>query len=137
MRAWIGENRDEWSNDGPRRNFGIYDGATKVLVGNAEANLGPLDGLPGRVNLSYTVFPAWRGRGVAARAVLLVCDWLAAGTPAQTAVIRVEPGNVRSYGVPVACGFTKTGIVTSGGREFVCYQKPLKDEPPARPSRDR
>ena len=126
--AWIRENHDEWINDGPRRHFGIFDEATRSLVGGVEANLGLLDGAPGRVNLSYAVFPAWRGRGLAARAVLLLCDWLAASTSARTAVIRIEPGNDHSPGVAVACGFTKTGAIVDDGQEFVCYEKPLTGE---------
>ena len=126
--AWIGENHDEWIGNGPRRHFGIFDGATKALAGGVEANLGLLDGAPEQVNLSYAVFPAWRGRGLAARAVLLVCDWLAASTSARTAVIRIEPGNDHSHGVAVACGFTKTGAIVDDGQEFVCYEKPLTGE---------
>ncbi|WP_432543470.1 GNAT family N-acetyltransferase [Kineococcus sp. SYSU DK002] len=128
--AWIGENHGEWTNDGPRRHFGIFDEATRALVGGVEANLGLLDGAPERVNLSYAIFPAWRGRGLAARAVLLVCDWLATSTPARTAVVRIEPGNDHSHRVAMAGGFTKTGVVLADDVEFVCYEKPLKDRTP-------
>ncbi|WP_432543322.1 GNAT family N-acetyltransferase [Kineococcus sp. SYSU DK002] len=126
--AWIGENHGEWTDDGPRRHFGIFDRATKTLVGGVEANLGLLDGAPERVNLSYAVFPAWRGRGLAARAVLLVGHWLADRTPARTAVLRIEPGNDHSHRVAVACGFTRTGVVLADEVEFVCYERSLKDE---------
>lgn len=69
--AWILENRREWVTGGPRRHLGICEASTGVLVGGVEAHLEaapPGTDRPLHVNTSYAVFPAWRGRGVAARA---------------------------------------------------------------------
>jgi len=69
---WIDSIREQWRTGGPRRHFGVRDVHTDALVGNVEANL-RLEGLAsGEVNVSYAVFPAWRGHGIAHRAVLLV-----------------------------------------------------------------
>lgn len=124
--AWISENRSEWATGGPRRNFGIFDASTAQLIGNSEAHL-RLEGLAeGEVNISYGVFPGWRGRGIARRAVLLICDWLRADPCCTKAVIRVAPGNLYSHAVPDGAGFTRTGSsVSTDGEELIRYEKPL------------
>ncbi|MEV6523948.1 GNAT family protein [Longispora sp. NPDC051575] len=50
----------------------------------------------------------WRGRGLATRAVLLVCGY-AAGVGAREAVIQVEPGNPASAAVARRAGFAPGG----------------------------
>lgn len=123
---WINENRSQWTTSGPRRNFGIRDARTDCLIGNAEANL-HLEGLAlGEVNISYGVFPRWRGRGIARRAVLLICDWLRADSGYTKAVIRVAPDNVPSHAVAEAAGFTRTrASVSADGEELIRYEKLL------------
>jgi predicted kinase/RimJ/RimL family protein N-acetyltransferase len=115
LAAWISENRDEWRTGGPRRHLGVVDAASGELAGTVEAHLA-LPGLaPGTVNLSYAVFPRWRGRGFAARAVRLVCAWLAGtGTGTEvgwaaprTALLRVDAGNVPSLRVARDAGFVR------------------------------
>jgi RimJ/RimL family protein N-acetyltransferase len=75
---WIRESREQWKSGGPRRHFGIRDVGTHQLIGNAEANLQLKGSTAGEVNISYAVFPKWRGQGIAKRAVLLICEWLSA-----------------------------------------------------------
>jgi RimJ/RimL family protein N-acetyltransferase len=62
---------------------------------------------PGQVNLAYGLYPAWRGRGIATRAVRLACLHAAAAGAAQ-AVIRVDPENVASAAVAGRAGFKRT-----------------------------
>ena len=124
---WIDDNRAQWRSGGPRRHFGVRDVATDELVGNAEANLA-LEGLaPTEVNISYAVFPPWRGHGIARRAVLLICDWLRTDPSYETAVIRVAPDNIHSHRVPTEAGFVEKGLVRSpDGEELVRYEKHLR-----------
>lgn len=107
--AWILENRREWATGGRRRHLGICDASTGVLVGGVEAHLEPAPSGSvrlARVNISYAVFPGWRGRGVAARAVELLCSWLPEEFGPCVAVLRIAPENAPSLRVATACGFT-------------------------------
>jgi [ribosomal protein S5]-alanine N-acetyltransferase len=60
-------------------------------------------------NLSYWVHPAQRGRGYARRAVALACAWVRDRSPIQRIEIRIEPDNLASRRVALACGFEPTG----------------------------
>jgi carbonic anhydrase/acetyltransferase-like protein (isoleucine patch superfamily)/RimJ/RimL family protein N-acetyltransferase len=125
VETWIAQNQHEWRTGGPRRHLGIRDAETDALVGNVEAHLA-MPGLePGEVNVSYAVFPAWRGRGVAARAVRLLCDWVETLPDARTAVIRVDAENPHSHGVAVAAGFARAAPMTPPADALVRYEKPL------------
>jgi RimJ/RimL family protein N-acetyltransferase len=125
---WIDSNREQWRTGGPRRHFGVRDAHTDALVGNVEANLRLEDLEPGEVNISYAVFPTWRGRGIAHRAVLLVCDWLRTDSFYVTAVVRAAPDNVHSHKVPKRAGFVEIGAVESpDGNLLVRYEKALRE----------
>lgn len=113
-REWIGTNQREWREDGPRRNLGIVDRATGALAGMVEAHLALPDLPPGAVNVAYGVFPAFRGRGYAARAVRLVCTWLGAATDAQTVVLRIDADNAPSLGVATDPLLVRDGFVRAG-----------------------
>lgn len=127
--AWILSNQQEWLDGGPRRHFGIRDTTSDALIGNAEAHLALPELAPGEVNISYAVFPAWRGRGVAARAVHLLCVWLRDTSDARLAVIRVASNNVHSHGVAVAADFSRNGqITTDDGEQMVRYERRLKPD---------
>ncbi|MBA3251872.1 MAG: GNAT family N-acetyltransferase [Geodermatophilaceae bacterium] len=124
---WIHENRCEWATGGPRRNFGIFDALTAELIGNSEAHV-HLEGMAeGEVNVSYGVFPGWRGKGIARRAVLLICDWLSSDPRCTKAVIRIAPDNVPSHAVAESAGFARTGmIVAANGEELIRYERRLR-----------
>jgi len=127
---WIHDNREQWATDGPRRNFGVFDVFSTALVGNAEAHLA-MPGLePGAINISYGIFPQWRGRGLARRAVSLVYHWLGAQPGSATAVIRVDPANTHSLRVPESLGFQRAGRSTSPqGEDLIRFDKPLEPRP--------
>ena len=128
--AWIRSNQREWLTGGPRRHFGVRDARSDALIGNVEAHLALPDLAPGEVNLSYAVFPAWRGRGVAVRAIHLVCDWLGFRTGHRTAVIRVDASNAPSARVAVAAGFTAVGEAGTGsGAQLLRYERCLHPRP--------
>ncbi|WP_258727015.1 GNAT family N-acetyltransferase [Cellulomonas sp. NS3] len=111
---WIGRNQREWRDGGPRRNLGIVDRATGALAGTVEAHLALPDLPPGTVNVAYGVFPAFRGRGYAARAVGLLCTWLGAATDAATVVLRIDADNAPSLGVACDPGLRRAGLVRVG-----------------------
>lgn len=67
---------------------------------------------PGTVNVSYAVFPRWRGRGYTARAVRLLVAWLAEHT--DTAVPRVDAENVASLRVARDLGAVEQGSGPDG-----------------------
>lgn len=127
--GWILSNQQEWLDGSPRRHFGIRDTMSGALIGNAEAHLALPELALGEVNISYAVFPAWRGRGVAARAVRLLCVWLGDTSDAHLAVIRVAGSNVHSNGVAIAADFSRSGLITSGdGEQMVRYERRLKPD---------
>jgi len=101
--------RGDWFRAGTALAWGIRDATTGALVGTAEVQLSSADVGAGSANLSYAVFPPWRGRRYAARAVALMCDWLTTATATERAVVRVEPGNGASIRVAEQCGFVPAG----------------------------
>lgn len=123
-RQWVGETQQEWLTGGPRRHLGTFDAATGVLVGGVEAHVA-LAG-DGEANVSYAVFPAWRGHGIAARAVGLLCSWLVEVTPVRTAVLRIAPDNAASHGVARAAGFVRCSAAPDDGEGLDRYQRPLR-----------
>jgi RimJ/RimL family protein N-acetyltransferase len=121
--AFIARNRESFRVGGPIRNFGIWDEATGALAGNCEANLALAELGPDEANISYAVWPQFRGRGYAGRAVELLCTDLVTATGAHTAVIRVEPANVRSVAVASRAGFVE---VPSPEPKYRRFARPLR-----------
>ncbi|MFD9498171.1 GNAT family N-acetyltransferase [Streptomyces sp. NPDC060035] len=99
---------EQWDTGGPLRAFGVCVGAQSTLAGTIDLRF-EMPGLaPGQVDIAYGLYPAWRGQGVATRAVDLVCRYAAAGGTSQ-AVIQVNPENPGSAAVARRSGFTCTG----------------------------
>ena len=61
-----------------------------------------------KVELGYTVFPAFRGRGYATEAAVALMEW-AAREGARRFVASVGPGNEPSLAVVRKLGFVQTG----------------------------
>jgi RimJ/RimL family protein N-acetyltransferase len=133
-RAWVERNAEYWAAGGPVFNFGVVENASGSLVGFVEAHAhggpGELSGVDaGEANLSYGVYPAFRRRGYASRAVGLACDLLA-GQGFAGAVIRVDPDNGRSLGVARKCGFDSVGtVVTADGGRLAVFKRRLAARP--------
>ncbi|MGW2334450.1 GNAT family N-acetyltransferase [Streptomyces sp. NPDC001685] len=83
-------------------------GRRRTLAGTIDLRFAAEGLTPGQVNVAYGLYPAWRGRGLATRAVLLVCGY-AAAAGARAAVIQVEPGNAASVAVARRAGFAPGG----------------------------
>jgi len=106
VRAWIGWNEESWHAGGPIYNFAIV-GEDGKLAGMVEANTDTenMTGLrPGDANVSYNIYPAARGKGHATRAVNLMEHYLA-GMGIQRSVLRIDPDNETSLGVPTRLGY--------------------------------
>lgn len=110
VQRYIAGSLEDWQKNGPRRAFGVFDCATGSLVGSVEANLS----LPyldsGQVNVSYGVFAAWRGKGIALRALRLVCEYLRTSTDACQVVLSAAPANQASIRVAEKAGFKFIGV---------------------------
>ena len=73
--------------------------------------------------MSYAIWPTYRGRGYASRAVELLCNYLASETDAAAAIIRVDPKNTRSVAVAVRSGFAPE---PSDEAQFLRFCRPLR-----------
>lgn len=97
--------QEQWETAGPLRAFGIRVGADEVLAGTVDLRFAGEGLTPGQVNVAYGLYPSWRGRGLATRAVLLASQY-AANEGGEEAVIQVEPENPASAAVAQRAGFT-------------------------------
>jgi RimJ/RimL family protein N-acetyltransferase len=123
VNSLIDRSQLSWRTGGPMRNFGVWDEATGALAGNCEANAVAESIGPTEVNVSYAIWPRFRGRGYAARAVELLCGYLADDTGVDTAIIRVEPANTRSLAVARRAGFVE---IPSSEPKFLRLARPLR-----------
>ncbi|GAA1544299.1 hypothetical protein GCM10009730_61820 [Streptomyces albidochromogenes] len=105
VEAYFRHCREQWDTAGPLRAFGIRAGTDKVLAGTTDLRFTGESLAPGQVNVAYGLYPSWRGRGLATRAVLLASRY-AAAEGAQEAVIQVDPENPASAEVARRAGFT-------------------------------
>jgi RimJ/RimL family protein N-acetyltransferase len=62
--------------------------------------------------VGYWLLASVRGRGVATRAVRLMCDWVLAAPGIERLQLTTLPGNSASEHVASACGFHRAGKVT-------------------------
>lgn len=65
--------------------------------------------------IAYSVFPAARGRGLAARAVALLGDW-ARGLDVRELRVEIDPANAASLRVAEKCAFTRLEETTGDGK---------------------
>ena len=113
----------QWESGGPVHAFGIRVGPE--LAGTLEVQFDQPYLEAGEVNLSYGLYPEWRGRGLATRAVNLAGRY-AAGQGAVRAVIRTEAGNRPSAAVALRAGYVRlhrSGAV--GGEQYCWFVKDL------------
>ncbi|MFE7133884.1 GNAT family N-acetyltransferase [Streptomyces sp. NPDC057638] len=95
------------------RAFGIRAGADEILAGTVDLRFAGEGLTPGQVNVAYGLYPAWRGRGLATRAVPLATRY-AADEGATEAVIQGEPDNPASAAVAQRAGCTPGRTVRGG-----------------------
>jgi RimJ/RimL family protein N-acetyltransferase len=125
---WIQSNEDNWSRQGPRYVFAIetLDGE---LGGMIEINVdySHFAGLqPGDANVSYGLYPQYRGRGIATTALHKVRDFMIS-KDVRRAVIRIEPENIESVRLAERCGYSHTGEATNGvGTKYLVFVNDLE-----------
>lgn len=128
VEAYVRHCREQWESAGPLRAFGIRAGADEVLAGTVDLRFAGEGLAPGQVNVAYGLYPSWRGRGLATRAVLLASRY-AADEGGAEAVIQVEPDNPASAAVARRAGFTlrePASRTDAGGTRFDWYVRDLK-----------
>ena len=102
MRRWI----DARAAGGPNIVYALR-GPGGVLMGGCEIRLLT----PASANVSYWVYPAFRGQGHAARALTLLCE-AAAAIPGLTQIeAHIDPDNLASRRVAERAGFLEAGVV--------------------------
>ena len=109
VQSYIASCEENWRTQGPRRAFGIFDGASKQLIGSIEANLA-FTLAEGRVNISFGVFPDWRGKGVVQRALAIMGSYLKNEMSASQMVVRVSVENLSSIRAINKAGFQFAGV---------------------------
>lgn len=127
---WIKRNQENWKNNGPIYNFAIVKNDEDTLIGMVEANIDSkdLDGVnEGEANISYSIYPNFRGNGYAGKAILLLESFLKQKS-VKTGVIRISPENVASLKVPGKLGYRNTGeITTKDGDKLIIFKKSLRN----------
>jgi RimJ/RimL family protein N-acetyltransferase len=109
VQRYIASSEEHWRTEGPRRAFGISDAVSKQLIGSIEANFAiPL--APDQVNISFGVFPDWRGKGTVQRALDLMSSYLKRATDVRQMTVRVSVENVASIRAIKKAGFQFVGV---------------------------
>jgi len=63
-------------------------------------------------SVAYSVFPAYRGRGIAPRAVRLLTDWAFQGLALHQVLLEADQENLASVRVAEKCQFQPLGTRT-------------------------
>lgn len=132
-RASIGRWMAARAAGGPMIAYALRD-SSGVLMGGCEIR--PLS--PERANLSYWVFPAFRSRGHAIRALMLLSEAAAAAIEdLQHLEAHVDADNRASRRVAERAGFVEAGVVMDEARDGapsnrILYIRPVASDPPAK-----
>jgi RimJ/RimL family protein N-acetyltransferase len=119
---YVRECQRRWASGGwPMYNFGVRYGADEVLVGTIDVQFELAFLEVGQANLAYGIYPAWRRRGIATRAVRLACEH-ALSVGASEVVIRVDPDNPASAAVARRAGFAYFERRVDGGETLDWYR---------------
>jgi len=95
----------QWMVDGPCKTFAVVDEQSDTLVGTLDIGTG-FDFLAARqVDVSYGIYPKWRRQGMASRAVVLACRYIAWHDLGDEAVLRIDSENKASVAVAHRLGF--------------------------------
>ena len=134
IRHW----QEHWQRGGPGRSFAVRETGTRRLVGGCVLEVHPGDGEI--AELSYWVFPPYRGRGYATRAVELACGYAFDCLGIGRVELCIEPSNDASLRVAAGAGFLREGVLRRhdrchrGRQEMVLFSRlrpgGLRSRPP-------
>ena len=97
-----------WAS-GEQATFAIVDTTHGHLLGGVD--VGEIDGSTGDVG--YWLAVDARGRGIASRAVRLVCGWAFDALGLERLTLLAEPANDASQRVAERCGFRRDVLLTA------------------------
>lgn len=97
----------QWQTGGPGRAFAVREAGSRRLVGGCVLETRPDDS--GIAELSYWIFPPYRRRGYASRAVELVCRSAFDDLGVVRIELYIEPTNDASLRVAGNTGFLQEG----------------------------
>jgi RimJ/RimL family protein N-acetyltransferase len=117
VEAYLAGIEANWRSGAARRAWAIRDPATRTLQGGCEVRLQG----DGTAHLSWWVFPPFRRRGIASRAVRLVCDYAFHAFGVHRLEAFIAPDNLASRGVAHNAGFAEIETVQDGGQPMVRY----------------
>ncbi|MEQ3551309.1 GNAT family protein [Pseudonocardia nematodicida] len=136
VRAHVRRAIERWADGGPKLSFGIRVDGGAVLAGTIDADLDPAAGAR-RAGLSYGIYPAFRRRGLATRAVRLAARYLGERGDVDRISIDVHPANRASIGVARRAGFRFLRHVVDAEGDFDRYElivrAPVVPAPPPQP----
>jgi RimJ/RimL family protein N-acetyltransferase len=116
IRRW----RREWRVSGTTRGFAVRESTSGQLAGGCELRV--LEDAAAAI--SYWIFPQFRGRGYACRAVELATSWATADLGIRRFVLEIEPDNLASLGVARHARFSETGIGWDDhGRRILTFER--------------
>lgn len=115
-----------WEKGGPIFTFAIRLRAEDTLVGTIDVQLNQDAYGSDQANVAYGLYPDWRGRGFATRAVSLAVEFMRPDATVHTALIRVEPANASSAAVAVRAGFTLASRAAETGDGHDWYEYVLR-----------
>ncbi len=118
-----------WRTGGAQRTWAVRDLATGQLIGGCELRLNGA----GVAGCSYWIYPAHRGRGLAACALTLVVDHAFTALGVARAELLIEVDNTASQQVAAAAGFHREGVLRAvfehlgGRRDAVSWSRLPRD----------
>jgi RimJ/RimL family protein N-acetyltransferase len=115
VRTFLADCQRQWRDSGPRRSLAIRMAATRTLVGGCQTRLQS----DGSAEVSWWIFSAYRGQGLAARGVRLMLDYFSDVVGVSRFVALIEPDNHASRGVARKTGFKESGLDTSSGHPML------------------
>jgi RimJ/RimL family protein N-acetyltransferase len=107
VRQAIEKWQGDWLFSGPKRAFAMREAKTGSLVGGCELSLRD----DGTAEMSYWVFPPFRRRGFAARAISLACEWAFDELGVERIDLYIEPDNAASRAAAARAGFTEEHVL--------------------------
>lgn len=122
--AYLRTVEEHWRSQGPIFHFAIRFGVDLRLTGTIDVQLEQDYTRHGQANLAYGVYPQWRHRGIATRAVNLALRFLRDYTDAEEALIRADPRNQASVEVARRTGFTLVAA-SDGVGSLDHYERPV------------